>query len=370
MLYGRLTKSAVRGAALAVIAIGGAVLATGCGAGDGPDGASETPQRLSGSAFGTFYEVRVARLDGAGVPDELHEAVEMALERVDASMSSYRKDSEVQQLNRTPVDEWMSVSESFFEVLQDSRRAHRRTRGAFDVTVGHLVDEWGFGPRGRVEHLPDDAWLEEAVSRVGLERLELDGQPPAARRRADFAVDVSGIAKGHGIAEVGRVLDEHGIDHWLVNIGGDVAARGRPTAERPWRVRVERPDGAMDDGTVIPLRDEAIATSGDYRNWYERDGQRFTHIIDPRTGRPVQHRLASVTVVHASDRLANALATGLLVLGEAEAREVIEDADLRAMLIARRDGGFATYRSPALRARLAASPQRSEGSAAGSGSRP
>lgn len=326
-----------------------ALLASGCG--DDSTTARDTVTELEGGAFGTFYHVT---LPGEWPEEELQAiqaAVRTALETVDAEMSTYRETSDLNRLNRAPEGQWVALPDSVLEVLQISKVVAEHTDGAFDVTVGALVNLWGFGPDGRPELTPDPTDLENALAAVGIDQLELDSSQGRARRHSAAFVDLSGVAKGYGVEAVGAALREHGLEDYLVNIGGDLLAGGRRSAERPWHIGVEQPDRG-DVPLAVPLENMAITTSGDYRNFFEQDGQRFSHIIDPRTGRPITHGLASVTVIHPSTTWADAYATGLLVLGTEHAADIAEALELKVVLITRTDDGFRTTKSSAMQAYL------------------
>ena len=325
-------------------------LLTAC---DEPSESGDDTAVLQGSTFGTFYQIT---LPGDWSEEEqatLQEGAEQVLDEVDASMSTYRDDSEVNRLSRTPPGEWVDVSEPIFTVLAISQEVAEATDGAMDVTVGALVRRWGFGPDQRPERIPSDDELREELAAAGHTGLELDTERLAARRQAGFELDVAATAKGYGIDAVARFLEDQGVERYLVNIGGDMRAGGRYSDERAWRVGIQQPDGQAHDTTqALSLENMAIATSGDYRNYFEEDGQRYSHLIDPRTGRPIEHQLASATVLHPVAARADAFATGLMVLGAEDAMAVAEAEGLKVLLIVRDGDGFMTRKSPALSAYL------------------
>jgi thiamine biosynthesis lipoprotein len=238
-------------------------------------------------------------------------------------------------------------------------RLSRESAGAFDVTVGPLVNLWGFGPQAGAAPahpaVPGDEALARARQRVGFDKLEVRLDPPALRKEAELYVDLSAIAKGHGVDRVAGRLVSAGCSDLLVDVGGEVRAIGRNPGGRVWRVGVETPDPAQLGGVerVLVLDHVAAATSGDYRNYVEVDGQRYSHTIDPRTGRPVSHGLASVTVLHASAMWADGYATALDVLGPEAGFELAERLGLPALFLVREDGSFRTRYTPALESALA-----------------
>ena len=309
---------------------------------------------LRGHTFGTHYEISL-RPDGAdGRLETMHADIRVIFDRVDRQMSTWREDSELNRLSQHPVGEWMAVSDPLFDVLATGQRIARETDGAFDMTIGELIDLWGFGPAGEVDGAPGDYQLASAVRHAGYEHLELDEQRLTARRLGMFRLDLSAIAKGHGVDQVARYLDDQGITHYLINVGGDMYARGLRAIDRPWQVALEVPDSGVlrQPYTIIPVTDIAVATSGSYRDFIEHGGRRYTHVIDPRTGQPVDHALVSATVLNDSAALADAYATGLLVLGS-DAAAFAASHDLKVILVKRTESGFVDWQSPAMKAYLA-----------------
>ena len=252
----------------------------------------------------------------AGVEAE----VRRALERIEGRMSHYRPDSELSRFNRATTTDPQPLSGETLGVVAEALAVSRASGGAFDVTVAPLVDAWGFGPPGRAPAAPDEASLAALRARVGVDLLEVDLVASTLRkRRADLVVDLSAIAKGYAVDAVASLLDQRGFDDYLVEIGGELRAGGTNERGEPWRVAIERPaPGAATTQRIVPLTDAALATSGDYRNFYALDGARVSHTIDPRTGRPVTHGLRSVSVIAARCSLADARSTALNVLGPDE----------------------------------------------------
>lgn len=303
--------------------------------------------KLTGSTMGTFYEVTIHALPAGRTAEELQEAIEQRLEEVNREMSTYLPDSEISRFNQSTGDDWFPISPGFAEVVQASLEIARLTEGAFDPTVMPLVNLWKFGPEQQQAALPTDEEIAQAQERVGYTLLEFQAEPPALRKaKPELQLDLSGIAKGHGVDRVVRLLAEWQLEDCLVNIGGEIVARGtRPDGE-PWRLAIEKPvEGRREIQSVVLLRDQSLATSGDYRNFYEVDGQRYSHTIDPQTGRPVQHSLHSVSVLAENCMLADAWATALLVAGPARAWEWAEQQGLEVLLIFSQDGTLKTRQS-------------------------
>ncbi len=275
------------------------------------------PVEVAGPTMGTRYSVKVVDLPAALGEAALRAGVERVLEAVNASLSTYRPDSELSRFNRSPDTGWVPASADLLRVVTEAQRVSRLTGGAFDVTVGPLVNLWGFGPGRGEDRVPAEAEVAAARARVGYARLEVRDLPPAVRKAIpDLYVDLSAIAKGYGVDRVSEYLEAQGVARYLVEVGGEVRGRGSNARGTPWKVAVERPaEGERAAYAVVDVDGVGVATSGDYRNYFEQDGRRYSHTIDPATGRPITHALASVTVVSDTCMTADALATGLNVLG-------------------------------------------------------
>ncbi|MEQ8861360.1 MAG: FAD:protein FMN transferase [Pseudomonadales bacterium] len=292
-------------------------------------------RRYGGSTMGTYYQVT------ARCPDDVSATIEDTLHQVNGEMSTYLPDSALSRFNSAPVNEWFPVPRELIEVVSAAESLSRQSDGAFDVTVGPLVNLWGFGPDA-TDGVPSDLAVSDTLARVGHRYLAVRAEPPALRKTVELYVDLSAIAKGHGVDRVARRLGEAGCDAMLVDIGGEVRGSGPSPMETPWRIGIEVPDpesvGAVQ--RVVRIDNSAVATSGDYRNFREADGRRFSHTIDPRTGYPVQHALASVSVVHESAMWADGYATLLNVLGPEQGLAFAREHDLAALFVIRRDSGF------------------------------
>jgi thiamine biosynthesis lipoprotein len=300
--------------------------------------------RISGPTMGTVYNVRA--YCQAPVPD-LEARIEAALAEIDGEMSNWRSDSTLSRFNAAPIGEWFPVSASLAVVVSAAQSLAERSGGAFDVTVGPLVDAWGFGPdaaaRARAAP-PDEAAVEAARARVGYTFLDVRSAPPALRRRRDLEVDLSAIAPGHATDVLSELLTQAGCPDHMVDVGGEVYARGRKADGSAWRIGIETPDPARPPGTsvsrVLRLGNMAVSTSGDYRDFIEWQGHRYSHTFDPRTGAPVDHALASVTVLDRSTMWADGIATLLTVLGPTAGFEFADAGGIPALFIERRESGF------------------------------
>ncbi len=293
----------------------------------------------------------VAACDGS-----LSAAVEAELHEVNAQMSTWLPDSELSRFNAAPAGDWVPVSEQLAEVVALALQLARQSEGAFDVTVGPLVNLWGFGPERR-DGVPAESEIDRQRAHVGSGLLDLRRSPPALRKRIDgVAVDLSAIAKGHAVDRLAMLLDSRGCSDYLVEIGGDLRVRGGNADGEAWRIGVERPVGPDGVEQVLALSRGALATSGDTRNVRKYGDSRFGHTIDPRTGRPVVHRLASVTVWAESAALADGLATLINVLGPDDGLVFAEQHAVAAMALMYRDGGYERRYTGRMRELLARTP--------------
>lgn len=311
--------------------------------------APDPPLTLSGATMGTTWTVKiVVPAEPELAQAELQASIEGLLEQVNDEMSTYRPQSELSRFNAAAEGEWIPVSPTTAAVVERAIEIGRQSRGALDVTVGPLVDLWGFGTDPRPARVPSVDELEAARQAVGLEHLEVSLDPPGLRKQvAGLRVDLSAIAKGDGVDRVGALLDAEGYRDWLVEIGGEMRGRGRRPDGDPWSIAIERPTpDSRGIAKIVPLRDVAVATSGDYRNYFVEDGVRYSHTIDPRTGAPIRHELASVTILAETCRDADGWATAIDVLGPEEGYAVAVEQGLAALLLVRDGDGFREVATP------------------------
>ena len=269
-------------------------------------------------------------------------------------MSAWRPESELSRFNRADTTDPFPVSPATATVFQYALDASALTGGAFDVTVGPLVDAWGFGPPGHPPVAPADAELARLRERVGWQQLAVDTETSTIRKLSpDASADLSALAKGYAVDQVAELLEREGVANHLVEVGGEVRAGGRNARGEAWRVGIERPSaGPPTVYRTVALSGQALATSGDYRNTYLLDGQRVSHNIDPRTGRPVTHGLASVSVIDPLCVRADALATGLMVLGPDDGYALAAEHDWPALFIVHRPDGALEERATTAWARF------------------
>ena len=288
---------------------------------------------ITGSTMGTTYSIKVIR-PGFDVKAASHEITDRLLE-LNQVFSTYLPASEISRINSNPA-EIMVVSEEFMSLLKLSQTVYELTEHAFDVTVGPLVNLWGFGPDGPRDGIPDPEAISEARARTGFSRLNFSER--ALERPAGIYIDFSAIAKGYAVDEIAALLEARDVQRYMVEIGGEVRARGRNAMGKPWQIGLEAPDRHERRlQRVMPLRDMGMATSGDYRNYFEYQGTAYSHTIDPATGWPVKHHMASVTVLHPSTGYADALATGFSVLGVERTMAIADEQDLAVLAIIRDD---------------------------------
>jgi len=257
-------------------------------------------------------------------------------------MSTWRHSSEVSHFNSSTLGDWQPISAATLEVIDSSMQVSQLSRGAFDVTVGPLVDLWGFGANNNA-HLqsrfnrPSVKAINDHLHSVGYDALEIDRQQGAIRKRfPKTRIDLSGIAKGFAVDNVATCLDAKGYKNYLIEVGGELRSRGSRSEQVGWRVAIERPGSTSGEVLrVLNVKDKAIATSGDYRNFYIDGGQRYSHSIDPRTGKPVNHGLVSVTVIAETTVLADAFSTAMIVMGPNEAHAFADQHQLAAHFVHR-----------------------------------
>ncbi len=291
------------------------------------------PAALLGETMGTTWSVKIAPAPVAKLDSrELRTALQSRLDELEATMSTYRADSEVSRFNRAATTNWFPVSSDTASVVTEALRLHHATAGAFDITVAPLVELWGFG-RARSNRVPASNEISAALALTGSEKLFVRAAPPALRK-ADprLAIDLSGIAKGYAVDALSELLARKGITNHLAQIGGEFLARGHAADGGAWRVGIEDATRAGEILRAVELKDQALSTSGNYRNVHEVAGRKFGHILDPRTGWPVENGLASVSIIAPSSATADALATALFVLGPAHATSAAQHLDVRGIL--------------------------------------
>ena len=320
-----------------------ALLLTACGDG-------RLPQlQLGGSALGTTFNVSIVEPPAALDEEALQADILATLEGIDLLASTWRDDSELAVFNADHSIDWIIVSPEFCAALESALELGRETGGAFDVTVGPLVNLWGFGPGGQVLEPPSDEAIATALEGVGPELIETDCEEGLVRKdNPTMYVDLSGWAKGLAVDEVAELLAEQGFDDFLVEVGGEIRVSGHNSEAANWALAIEAPSTSQRvPHAIIRVTNTSVATSGDYRNYFQHDGKNYSHTIDPRTGRPVTHNLAAVTVVHDSTAYADAMATALLVLGPQDGPALAQRLEIAAYFLIRDESGIREISSPA-----------------------
>jgi thiamine biosynthesis lipoprotein len=308
----------------------------------GDDSSRARLKEFDGDTQGTSYHIKVVDLPATLSPETVRTAIEAELDDITRHLSTYEPDTELSRFNRSRDTGWIPASAGLVQVLTEARQISELSHGAYDVTVGPLVNLWGFGPGDSGERIPSDAEIAAAQARIGYTHLHIRPSPPAIRKEfPDLSVDVASIAQGYTVDRVAERLESLGIANYLVEIGGELRGKGLNQLDGHWRIGIERPaPGERSVYTIIRIADVGVSTSGDYRDYFERDGQRYSHTINPQTGRPVSHKLASVTVVSENTMRADALSTALMVLGPEEGYHLAEQAGIAAYFIINSDAGF------------------------------
>lgn len=321
-----------------------------------PPASDRHTAEFTGPSMGTIWTVKVVTATG-GLDQATSRAIDRGirdqLARIDQLMSTWDDGSELSRFNQSTDLEPFAIARETADVFRWAVAIAAETHGAFDPTVGPLVEAWGFGAAADGTATPDEATLERLRASVGMALVELDPDGAWVRkRRPEIQVDFSAIAPGYAADRIAEDLEARGLTDFLIDVSGELVARGRNASDEPWQVAIERPQATGRAAVrVVPLVDRAMATSGDYRNFREVDGQRLTHILDPRTARPVAHALASVTVIDDLAVRADALSTAMMVMGPAEAMSFAEHEGIPALFLIRLpDGKFEERGTPAFAA--------------------
>ncbi|SCA57482.1 Thiamine biosynthesis lipoprotein ApbE [Candidatus Terasakiella magnetica] len=312
---------------------------------NGPKPGTETT--FSGATMGTTFNVKVIDLPNELPAEKLQAQLSTILKDVNDKMSLWVKDSELVRFNQSKSTDWINVSPDLFHVTDAAHKISQLSNGIFDVTIEPLIKLWGFSTRSPTKKTPSDQEIRTALASIGHDKIAFQAAPPALRKsHPDVTINLSAIAKGFGIDQLADYLESQGIENYMVEIGGDLRVKGTNVRREPWKIAIEKPDvTSRSVHRIVAINGAGMATSGDYRNFFERDGKRYTHIIDPRTGRPVAHRLASVSVLSKSAMQADGLATALLALGEVEGPALAEQHGIAAFFLIRDGEGFVEKRS-------------------------
>lgn len=314
--------------------------------------------KLSGFTMGTSYHITVLANDQVTIsPDELQLAIEQQLQLINQQMSTYLPDSEISRFNSAPVNKWVNVSSNLFDVLVMSLELGWLTNGAFDISIGPLVKLWGFGPGAsdnpHVEDktVPAAETIAELLNITGFQNLELNLADGDIRKTQPISIDLSGIAKGLAVDKVTALLNYAGYSDFMVEVGGELRLQGNSIRGTPWRIAIEQPEVSAFGlvHSAVSVSGVGMATSGDYRNYFEHGGKRYSHTIDPTTGYPIEHKLASVTVIADTAAYADGLATAINVMGPELGMRFAEQHNFAIYMIIKTDDGFAARYSRAFK---------------------
>ncbi|WP_420497508.1 FAD:protein FMN transferase [Xenorhabdus griffiniae] len=312
-------------------------------------------QNLNGQTMGTYYSVKYVADSSTPAPENLQKEIDRLLEEVNDQMSTYRPNSELSRFNQSrEVNKPFPVSAATAKVVKEAIRINKLTEGALDVTVGPLVNLWGFGPEGRITKAPTDEELAMRRTWTGIDNLSVEGNN-LVKSIPELYVDLSSIAKGYGVDVVAEYLESQNIKNYMVDIGGEVRTSGNNGKGNPWRIAIEKPsDSGMAQSAqeIIEPGNMSVATSGDYRNYFEQNGVRYSHTINPKTGKPITHNLVSITVIAPTCMSADGFSTGLDVLGPEKGMEVAEKLNIPVFMIVKTKDGFEERYNTAFKAYL------------------
>ncbi len=296
-------------------------------------GTSLPVHELQGHSMGTSFHITVVDPVPGTSLDQLSLRINESLERIENVASTYRDTSDLGKFNLNKSTDWISVSGELCAMVASAVTIGRETGGAFDITMGPLVNLWGFGPGEMLGAPPPEAAIEAARVAVGLDKLNVDCERSRLRKSvASLRIDLSGWAKGYAVDQLADLLDSMGLANYLVELGGELRVKGHNAAHLPFAIAIEKPEETgSNELTIIHVTNTGVATSGDYRNFFEYDGVHYSHTLDPTTLRPVTHSLSAVTVIHPSTAHADAMATALLVLGPTNGMQLADSQGLAAL---------------------------------------
>ena len=331
------------------------LLLAGCDNASTPVALKAAATVLEGKTMGTFWRVSVVGIDNARA-DQLRQKVQQQLDADDQLLSTWKNDSALMRFNHSSSLTPWPVNEAMADIVTESLRIGYKTQGAMDITVGPLVNLWGFGPDKQPVKTPTQAQIDVAKARTGLAFLSVinrSGRQYLQKSIPDLFVDLSTVGEGYAADHLARLMTEEGISRYLVSVGGALVSRGMNADGQPWRVAIQKPtDRENAVQAIVDINGHGISTSGSYRNYYELDGQRISHVIDPQTGRPITHKLVSVTVIAPTALEADGWDTGLMVLGPQKAQQVVREQGLAVYMIMKEGDGFTTWMSPQFEAFL------------------
>jgi len=297
---------------------------------------------LTGFTMVTTYTIKINEPQLIIDIPKIKNDIDSILTVINDQMSTYQDDSELSRINQARTNDWITISDDLFTVISHAINISDLSNGAFDITVGPVVNLWGFGPDPRPEQVPEEQLIQSALDNVGYQYIHLRESPPALKKdRGEIYIDLSGIVPGFAVDKIAAYLEQHTIQNYMVELGGEIKAKGVNPDRKPWQIGIEKPvTNQRSVQRIINLDNIGLGTSGDYRNYFVQDGIHYSHIIDPKTGKPTTHRLASVTVLHSSTMIADALAVALFVMGPVSGIQFAQKENLAVIFIIRDKEGF------------------------------
>ena len=307
-------------------------------------------QQLNGNTMGTYYSIKYIASSSVPKPKKIQQGVDEKLEHINQLMSTYRSGAEISQFNSSlKTNQPFVISSEMMTVIQEATRIHEITEGGLDITVGLLVNLWGFGPVNKTGFVPpSEADIKSRLAVTGMDKLQVT-QDAVIKKVPELYLDLSAIAKGYGVDYVAHYLESLGINNYLVDIGGEVRAKGKNLQGKLWRIAIEKPttDMTQEVERVIELDNMSVATSGNYRNYFDADGVRYSHTIDPKTGYPIRNNVLSVTVLTPECMTADGLATGFTVLGLEKSLAIANRLNIAIFMLSEEDGKIVAHYSEA-----------------------
>ncbi|WP_339522122.1 FAD:protein FMN transferase [Pseudomonas sp. EA_35y_Pfl2_R111] len=314
---------------------------------------SERVEEFGGPTMGSTYTVKYVRSKDSPSLELLKRETDAILAEIDVQMSTYRDDSAIEQFNQTPAGTCQAMPAGVLELVEAGRALHKQSAGAFDLTLEPLLNLWGFGPKARAERVPTPEQLAVARERIGMQHLRREGEQLC--KDVDVQVDFNSIAAGYAVDKIVQRFNELGVTSYMVEVTGELKAAGKKPDGQPWRIGLEAPqDGQRVAQRVLTVDGYGISTSGDYRNYFEEEGQRYSHTLDPLTGAPIIHKLAAVTVVDKSTLRADGLSTVLMVMGTEPGLAFAERMGIAAFFVTREGDAFVTQTTQAFEQLFAA----------------
>ena len=307
---------------------------------------AERVEVLSGPTMGSTYTIKYVANKTTPAADAAGVVVQNILDEVDRQMSTYRADSDLSRFNKLPAGSCEAMPQPILELVAYAGELFRLSDGRFDITIQPLLNVWGFGPASRDRQIPSEEAISEARSRMGYQHLSIEGNQLC--KEIDLKLDLNSIAAGYTVDRIAAKFEDLGIHNYMIEVTGELIAKGRKPDGSPWRIAIEQPlgNGERVLQRVLEIDGWGVNTSGDYRNYFEEDGIRFSHTLDAKTGAPIAHNLAAVTVIDRSAMAADGLGTLLMVLGKDEGMKFVRQHGIAALFVTRENGEFVSHVSP------------------------